>query len=219
MRSREHFDHALDALNAELRQLGRLAAAAVVQAVEALYARDVAHAQRIILDDRLINQQQRALEAHALGLIATQQPVAMDLRPLIAARELAGELERIADYAKAIARFVIRDASRLSAELPPALTALAEQVIAMLDATIAAFVGQDTEAAERLGAADDQIDRLCRQIEADLIGRNERDGTNGDWAAGLLLVAHYRERVAERATTIAERMVVMLRGEVVELNP
>jgi phosphate transport system protein len=219
MRSREHFDQALDALHAELYELSRLTTTAVVQAMVALYGQDVEHAQRIIVDDQLINQRERALEAHALGLIATQQPVATDLRRLIAAIELAGELERIADYAKGIARFVIRDAGRLPAELPPALTALAEQVIALLDAVIAAFVGQDPEAAERLCAADDQIDGLYRQIEADLIGRIEHDGTAGHWVAGLLLVAHYLERVADRATNIAERMVFMLRGEVVELNP
>jgi len=219
MRSREHFDQALDVLHAELYGLSRLTATAVGQAMVALYGRDVAHAQRIIVDDQLVNQREHALEAHALVLIATQQPVATDLRRLIAAIEVAGELERIADYAKGIARFVIRDGSRLPLELPPALTAQAEQVIAMLDAAIAAFVGQDTEAAERLCAADDLIDGLYRQIEADLIGRIERDGTAGHWAAGLLLVAHYLERVADRATNIAERLVFMLRGEVVELNP
>jgi phosphate transport system protein len=184
-----------------------------------LYGRDVAHAQQIIVVDQLINQQQRALEAHTLGLIATQQPVTSDLRRLIASIEVAGELERIADYPKGIARFVIRDAGRQPAELPLSLTTLAEQVIGMLDAAIAALVGQNPEAAERLCAADDQIDGLYRQIEADLIGQIERDGTAGQWAAGLLLVAHYLERVADRATNIAEHMVFMLRGEVVELNP
>jgi phosphate transport system protein len=219
MRTREHFDQALDALHAELYELSRQTTTAVGQALVALYGRDVAHAQRIIVDDQLINQQQHVLEAHALGLIAMQQPVASDLRRLIAAIEVAGELERIADYAKGIARLVIRDASKLPLDLPPVLTAQAEQVIGMLDAVIAAFVEQDSEAAERQCAADDQIDGLYRQIEADLIARIERDGTAGHWAAGLLLVAHYLERVADRATNIAERLVFMLRGEVVELNP
>ena len=158
MRSREHFDQALDALHAELHELSRLTTTAIAQAMVALYGRDVAHAQQIIVDDQLINQQERAIEAHALSLIATQQPVAMDLRRLIAAIELAGELERIADYAKGIARFVIRDAGSLPAELPPPFTAQAEQVIALLNAIIAAFVAQDTEAAERLCTADNQID-------------------------------------------------------------
>jgi phosphate transport system protein len=219
MQSREHFDHGLDALQAELHELSRLTATAVAQATVALYGRDVAHAQRIIVDDQLINEREHAIEAHALSLIATPQPVATDLRRLIAGIELGGELERIADYAKGIARIVIRDSSSLPAELPPTITALAEQSVAMLDAAIAAYVGQDCEATERLCAAEDKIDGLYRQVEADLIGRIERDGTVVHWAAGLLLVAHYLERVADRATNIAERLVFMLRGEVVELNP
>ena len=219
MQSREHFDHALDALHAELYELSRLTTTTIAQAMVALYGRDLAHAQQIIVDDQLINQREHVIEAHALSLIATQQPVATDLRRLIASIELAGELERIADYAKGIAHFVIRDGSRLPAELPPAITALAEQAITMLDTAIAAFVGQDSEAAERLGAADDQIDGVYRQVEADLIDRIERDRTAGHWAAGLLLVAHYLERIADRSTNIAKRIVFTLRGEVVELNP
>lgn len=218
MQSREHFGHALDALHAELYDLSRQTATAIVQAMVALYGRDLAHAQQIIADDQLINERERAIEAHALSLIATQQPVATDLRRLIAGIELAGELERIADYAKGIARFVVRDGSQLPDELPPAITALAEQVIAMLNQAITAFVEHDTESAERIGIANGQLDGLCRQIEADIVDRIERDKTAGHWAAGLLLVAHYLERVADRATNIAERIVFMQRGDVIQLN-
>jgi len=107
MQSREHFDHALNALYAELYELSGLTATTIAQAMVALYGRDVAHAQRIIVDDQLINQREHAIAAHALSLIATQQPVATDLRRLIAGIELAGELERIADRATNIAERIV----------------------------------------------------------------------------------------------------------------
>ena len=110
MPPREHYTQQLEALHAELRSLGQLVVAAITWSLDALNRQDVAIAQRVVAGDREIDRAQYTIEDHAIGVIATQQPVAGDLRRLIATIEIAGELERIGDYAKSVAKIVIRDA-------------------------------------------------------------------------------------------------------------
>lgn len=219
MSTREHFTHELGTVRADLIALGQMTATALGHAVAALERREPIWAQRVIAGDAPINESAQRLEAHALQLIATQQPVATDLRRLIAAIKMGGELERIADYAKGIARVVARHAAQLPADLPPDLLALSTQAKAMLDAALAAFAAQDVAAAKALLAADDVADALHTQAQAALVARMEGEPTAVRWGVGLLLVAHHLERVADRATNLAERVVFLAAGEIIELNP
>ncbi len=219
MHPREHFMQQLDALHAELRSLGQLVVAAITWSLDALNRHDVVLAQRIVADDRDIDRAQYTLQDHAIVVIATQQPVAGDLRQLIAAIETASELERIADYAKSIARIVIRDAGRSSLDLPAGMAQMAERALAMLNEALEAFIRQDGDAARRLGAADDQVDALQKQVRAELIERLEREPANAARLADLLAVTQTLERIADRATNIAERVVFMVSGAQIELNP
>src|SRR5690242_15360482 len=125
MHPREHYTQQLEALNAELRSLGQLVVAAITWSLDALSRQDGDVARRVIADDRDIDRAQYTLEDHAIGVIATQQPVAGDLRRLIATIEIAGELERIADYAKSVAKSVIRDAQRPRLEPPAGIAQMA----------------------------------------------------------------------------------------------
>lgn len=118
MRARFHFDDDLSTLTGEVQRLGKMVVQAVQEAFRSLRERDTDRARRVIEHDRDINQAERDIEAHALRLIATQQPVASDMRRLIVAIEVAGELERIADYAKGIARMALRDAPAPPPALP-----------------------------------------------------------------------------------------------------
>jgi phosphate transport system protein len=219
MHPREHFTQQLDALHAELRSLGQLVVAAITWSLDALNRQDVAVAQRIVAADRDIDRAQYTLEDHAIGVIATQQPVAGDLRQLIATIETAGELERIADYAKSIARIVIRDAGQAPLGPPAGMAQMAERALAMLNDALEAFIRQDGDAAQRLGAADDRVDALRKEVRAELIERLEREPTNAARLADLLAVTHSLERIADRTTNIAERVVFMVSGAQVELNP
>ncbi|NTU78499.1 MAG: phosphate signaling complex protein PhoU [Chloroflexales bacterium] len=219
MGTREHFAHELGTVRADLIALGQMTATALAHAVAALERREQGWAQRVIAGDAPINAAAQRLEAHALQLIATQQPVATDLRRLIAAIKIGSELERIADYAKGIARIVVRHAAQLPPALPPDLLALSKQALAMLDAALAAFAAQDAAAARALSAADDVADALHAQAEAALLEQMQGDPAAVPWGVGLLLVAHHLERVADRATNLAERVVFLAAGEVVELNP
>lgn len=219
MHPREHYTQQLEALHAELRALGQLVVAAITWSLGALNRQDITVAQRVVADDRDIDHAQYTLEEHAIGVIATQQPVAGDLRRLIATIEIASELERIADYAKSIARIVIREAERPPLEPPAGLAEMADRALTMLNEALEAFIRQDVESARRLGAADDQVDMLQKQVRAELIEHLQHEPANAIWLADLLAVAHTLERIADRTTNIAERIVFMVSGAQIELNP
>jgi phosphate transport system protein len=219
MHPREHYTRQLEALHAELRALGQLVVAAIGWSLDALNRQDAAVAQRVVVDDHDIDHAQYTLEEHAITVIATQQPVAGDLRQLIATIETAAELERIADYAKSIAKVVIRGAERPSLDPPAGIAQMAERALAMLNQALEAFIRQDSEAARQLGAADDQVDSLQEQVRAELIDRLQRESASVDQLTDLLTVTHNLERIADRTTNIAERVVFMVSGAQVELNP
>jgi phosphate transport system protein len=192
--------------------------AAVAQALDALEQEDAEAARRVAADDRRIDQAQYALEEHAVAIIATQQPVASDLRLLIAAIQAASELERIGDYAKGIAKIVIRDAGQPFVDIPIALSRMAEQALAMLDNALDAFFRQDATAAWQLEAADNRVDELMQAVQTKLLAGMQRDPTATYRAVDLLIVAHNLERIADRTTNIAERVIYLVRGLTVELN-
>jgi len=219
MHPREHYAQQLEALHAELRSLGQLVVAAIGWSLDALNRQDATVARRVIDDDRAIDRAQYTLEEHAIAVIATQQPVAGDLRQLIATIETAAELERIADYAKSIAKVVIRSAGQESIELPAGIPQMAERAFEMLNQALEAFIRQDGDAARQLGAADDQVDALNQQVHAELIDRLQRESASVDQLAHLLTVTHNLERIADRTTNIAERVVFMVSGAQIELNP
>ena len=219
MHPREHYTQQLEALHAELRALGQLVVAAIGWSLDALNRQDATVARRVVDDDQAIDRAQYTIEEHVIAVIATQQPVAGDLRQLIATIETAAELERIADYAKSIAKVVIRGAGRELLEPPAGIAQMAERALAMLNQALEAFIQQDGESARQLGAADDQVDALDQQVHAELIDRLQRESASVDQLADLLSVAHNLERIADRTTNIGERVVFMVSGAQIELNP
>jgi len=219
MRARVHFDEDLETLTAELYNLGDMVIQAIRESFQALSRRDMQRAQRVIEHDREINQVERDIEAHALRLIATQQPVASDMRRLIVAIEIAGELERIADYAKGIARMALRDTPAPEPALPAEMERMARMAMAMLQKALDAFAARDSATAEMLAADDDEVDRLYECVETMLTHQMAQNPLTVAWNAGLLFAAHYLERVADRATNISERVVYLVKAQVVELNP
>jgi phosphate transport system protein len=219
MLPRTHYARQLEAIYKELRSLGQMVMTAVAQALDALQQEDAEVARRVVADDRRIDHAQYALEEHAIAIIATQQPVASDLRLLIAAIEVAGELERIGDYAKGIAKIVIRDVGQPFVDMPIALTRMTEQALAMLDNALDAFFRQDATAAWQLQAADNRVDELMQAVQTELLAGIQREPMATYRAVDLLIVAHNLERIADRTTNIAERIIYLVRGVTVELNP
>ncbi|HMQ30093.1 MAG TPA: phosphate signaling complex protein PhoU [Chloroflexaceae bacterium] len=218
MRTREHYDAELAALHHQLNDLGGLASTAIGRAIEALGRQDPAAARQVVEDDALIDRAQHLLEEHAVGLIALQQPVARDLRRILATIAIGNELERIADYAKGISKLVVGAEGAPQLEAPAELLRLGAMAHACLDHALAAVADHSEAAARALAREDDQIDRLYKELKARLAGDLGSSPAPAR-AADLLFVAYHFERIADRATNIAERVVYWASAEVVALNP
>lgn len=219
MRPRAHYLEQLEALHAELRALGQTVVDAITQSVDAFAKQDAAEANRIIAGDQAIDRAQYALEEHTLVVMATQQPIAGDLRRLIAAIEIASELERMGDYAKGIAKVTVRSVDQPPFRPLDDIAQMAQHAIEMLVTVLDTFVREDAEAARRLAIADDSVDELAKRIKNDLISLMQSSPMTVAWAVDLISVTHNLERIADRTTNIAERVIFMVSGDQVELNP
>lgn len=219
MRPREHYAQQLEGLHNALRALGQMVIVSITKAITALRQQDVAAAKQIIADDDRIDQAQSRLEEQALVVMATQQPMARDLRRIVAAIEIASELERIGDYAKGIAKITVRNADAPLAKPLADIPEMAEQAINMLGSALDAYVNEDAEAARRLSNADDSVDELVTKARADLIALIQSDPGIAPRAIDLVFVTHNLERIADRTTNIAERVIFIDSGDIVDLNP
>ena len=215
---REHYDQQLRSLQDDLLRLASLVEASIRRSIDALKNQDVEEARRVIADDDLIDRRQYALEDKALLLIARQAPMAADLRMISAVISIASELERMGDYAEGIAKIAIRGANEPLLNPVADIPRMAERAQCMLHEALDAFVNRDVEAARKLAAEDHEVDELTLQVQNELLGYMQRDPGNIERALHLIFVAHNLERLADRTTNIAERLIFVVTGEVVDLN-
>ena len=215
---REHYDQQLRSLQDDLLRLASLVEDSIGRSIQALKNQDVEEARRVIADDDLIDRRQYALEDKALLLIARQAPMAADLRMISAVISIASELERIGDYAEGIAKITIRGASEPLLKPLIDVPRMAELSQRMLREAVDAFVNRDVEAARRLAEEEPEVDALTTQVQNELLSYMLRDPKNIERALHLIFVAHNLERVADRTTNIAERLIFLVTGEIVDLN-
>ncbi len=215
---RETFDRYQRQLLDDVLVLGSMVEEAIQQAVTALINRDIESAQRIYRGDERINQRRYRIENETLTLIATQQPMARDLRFLAAILEVITELERIGDYAKGISRIniLLGDAEVNGPFLE--LQEMSNRGLDMLHRALDAFIQRDAEAARLIPAEDDEIDNLYNKIYHDLIAQMINNPPTIDNASHLMWAAHNLERMADRVTNICERIVFVSTGEIRELD-
>ncbi len=217
---REKFEHDLKQLREKLLRLGVLVERAVTDAVNALVHGDLPLARALVEADRAINEQRFALEAEALTLIATQQPVAGDLRALAAVFEIATELERIGDYAKGIGTITLtihpadRPLPPVAAEFPP----MAALACSMLHRSLDACLRSDAVAARAIPEEDGKVDAMYDRIYRGLVSHLMTDPQDIDQAVRLTWVAHNLERVADRVSNICERVVFTVSGALEEMT-
>jgi len=216
--ARKEFDQELQDLEKKLQELGLMVEKALVEAVEALKRRDLEKAEQIINADRSVNERRYAIEHETFVLIATQQPMAVDLRTLAAVLEIATELERIGDYAKGIAKITIKMGTEPFVKPLIDIPRMAEKARSMLHRALQAFAGRDTDLARAIPAEDDEMDALYDQIFRELITHIMVDPKLVDRASYLIWVAHNLERAADRVVNICERVIFMVTGEVVEFD-
>ena len=216
--TRRIFDQELDRLQGEVLALGSMVEEALVQSVETLKQRDFTASRRLIAGDRAINERRYAIEEATITLIATQQPMAGDMRLLAAILEVVTELERMGDYASGIAEIAVRlaDQPHLKPLVDvPRMTDIDQE---MIRASLEAYVNQDPDLALETAKRDEEIDRLYDQIYRELLTYMLEDPKNITRATHLLWVAHNLERIADRVTNICERVIFMTTGEFKELN-
>lgn len=212
-------------LTRELRELqdsvlllGSMAEKAIERAMDALARRDLLLARQIIRDDTAINRQRFAIEDQCVLVMATQAPVAADLRELVAILNLISDLERMADHAAGIARIVLLlDGEQLPVRLDH-LPEMADRARRMLHDSLTAFVERDVEAAKLVCSRDDEVDALYDTVYAVIFNAMVREPAAIVPLTYHLWVAHNLERIADRSTNIAERVVYLVTGRMDELN-
>jgi len=217
--SRETYDRALNKLFDQVLVLGSMVEQAVQNSVDALHHRDFDAARHIYLADQQINEKRYSIEQDCITLIATQQPMARDVRFLAALLEIITELERIGDYAKGISKINLLIDDEL--ESPPIfydLHRMADCGLAMLRLALDAFMKNDIAAARAIPAQDDEVDRLYNHIYLQLIHAMMTDATTINRASHLMWAAHNLERMADRVINICERIVYVATGEMKELD-
>jgi phosphate transport system protein len=215
---RETFDRQLLKLQDEMLVLGSMVEQAVLQSVEALRLRDFAASHRIYAEDQKINEKRYRIEQEVLTLMATQQPMARDLRFLAAILEIITELERIGDYAKGIAKINLLLAEQDLVIPVDDHVRMAELGLDMLHRALTAFVNRDVVAAHSIPTEDDQVDELYNRILHEIVQQMVADPTIIDRANYLVWAAHNLERLADRVTNICERIVFVVTGEMMEFD-
>ncbi|MES4792479.1 MAG: phosphate transport system regulatory protein PhoU [Chloroflexota bacterium] len=214
-----------DLFNAEMRQLqddvltlGSMAEKAILDALESLRDGDVEWSQRIIEDDRRINRKRFEIEERAIFVIASQQPMATDLRAVASVLYIITDLERIADHAEGIARInTLMEPEPLPRKLGY-IPAMADRAVAMLRDSLKAYIELDVEAARQICGADDEVDRLQDSVYEDCISAMIANPATIQRNTYLLWTAHNLERIADRCTNICERVVYTVTGHMDELN-
>ncbi len=215
---RETFERELQRLQDELLRMGRMAVDSLSRSVTGLKERDLAAAQRLIAADTQINDMRFAIESEALMLIATQQPMASDMRLIAAVLIIAAELERIGDYAKGIASISLMIGDEQLIKPLIDIPRMADKAGTMILDALDAFVRQDVALARTIPAGDDEMDQLYNQVYRVLMTYVMADAKTIEQVNHLLWVAHNLERSADRAINICERVVFTITGEMEELD-
>jgi phosphate transport system protein len=215
---RKTFENEIQQLKEDVLQLGSMVEQAILDSVEALKKRDVKASEKVFQEDQQINQKRFDIENKLMVLIATQQPMARDLRLLASTMEIISELERMGDYAKGIANINIRmgDAPLLKPLID--VPRMAQIGADMLRRALIAFVNEDVEMAKSIPIQDDEVDALYNQVYHELMMFIIQDPKSIERANWLLWVAHNLERVADRVTNICERTIFIATGEMGEIK-
>ena len=215
---RTTFETDIQQLKDELLSLGSIVEQQILNAVTALMKRDFEGSKKIKEIDATVNAKRFAIEEQVLVSIATQQPLAHDLRLLASILEIAGELERIGDYAKGIATINLRMGDESLLKPYDKIPLMAEKAVNMLHRSLTAFIREDAEEARRIPDEDDIVDNLYRQIYEEsmhIIIEDHKTMQKTNW---LIWTIHNLERMADRVTNICERTIFTATGELRELE-
>jgi phosphate transport system protein len=216
--AREVFTKHIKDLESSLMSMGQTVIDAINQSVQALKEQDIDLANRIIQNDKLINKRRGELEERCISLIALQQPVAADLREIIAILYVTTDLERIGDHAEGIAKIAVMLGNEPLLKPLVNIPLMAEKAVSMLKRSIESFVNRDAKAAEALCDEDDRVDELYDKVYHDFLNLMIANPETVSRATPLIWAAHNLERIADRVTNICERTVYLVTGSIQKVN-
>lgn len=224
--NRQHFQIQLDELMGDTLALGQAVTEAVAQALEAVLHHDIERMTAVITNDQYINAGVEALHRRCLTVIACQQPMAGDLRAISVVLSLLPEFERMADHAATCCKIGQRmlaspyflPLAELDGEFVRIIPEMGARVVQLLQHGLDALQRRDAAYAEQICREDDAIDHLYKRLFTETITTVQRQPECSDEAIHLLTLAHNLERIGDRVTNLAEQVIFLLRGEVVELN-
>ncbi len=215
---RETFHRELEELQDKVLIMGSLVEKALIDSVQALKQRDLDGSRRVIAGDKAVNETRFEIEGEALIMIATQAPMAGDLRSIAAIIEIAAELERIGDYAKGIGKISLLIGQEPLIKRLIDIPRMAEKASDMLHRALQAFIDHDCDAAQAIPQEDDEVDALYNQVYRELMTYVIADPKVINQANYLLWAAHNLERAADRVTNICERVIFTVTGELMEIK-
>ncbi|MFL7838110.1 MAG: phosphate signaling complex protein PhoU [Candidatus Promineifilaceae bacterium] len=214
--TRTGFDKELQGLDEKIIQLGSMVDEAIEKSMRSLRERDVELAREVIEGDLLINDLRYEIEEKALLLFATQQPTAGDLRRLIGVIHIAVELERMGDHAEDIASLTERLEDEGEFDTLHKLPKMEKRAREMVQMAIEAFINRDDVLARELIAKDAKLDKQYYKVRTEVLSEMQDDPDYVRRASFLLWAGHNLERIGDRVTNIAERVIFMVTGEFVE---
>jgi phosphate transport system protein len=198
--------------------MGSMVEKAITNSVEALKNRDLEMANQIIAEDQKINRKRFEIEEGCIQLIATQQPMASDLRNIVCILNIVTELERIGDYAEGIAKIVIMIGDEPLLKHLIDIPRMAEKAVEMLHRSLDALINHNADAARQITIEDDEVDNLYDQVFRELLTFMIEDPKTITRATRLIWVTHNLERSADRVTNICERVVYLVTGKMEEIG-
>jgi len=218
VKQRHEFTKSLEALQQEILKMGSMVEKNITRAIEALSKQDLEIMEKVLDTEQTIDQMELEIEETCMTLLATQQPMAKDLRKIGAALKIITDLERMADYAEDIAKVVKRigeeEFIKPLIDIPRMAKLTQEMVYHALDS----YIKEDEEQAYRLGKTDDEVDQLHKQVFRELLLLMMENPRTINQATQLLFVCRSLERIADHATNIGERVIYLVSGKRVEIN-
>jgi phosphate transport system protein len=216
---RTHFQRDLDVLQQHILDMANLVDLAVHQTIRALKERQPNLAEEVIHGDEVIDQEENFVENECLKILALHQPVAIDLRRVIAVLKINGDLERMADLCVNIAERVVSLGQGPTLSFPERLQKMADLTTAMVRQVLDAFVIGDANLARRVIRMDDEVDRLNREIIAELMAQMRASPQFVTQGLSLFSAVRHLERIADHATNIGEDVVYLIEGEIIRHRP
>jgi phosphate transport system protein len=215
----KHLERDLDDLQRDLLALAGLVEGAIYKSIQALQERDVLLAREIIAGDTQIDHEENHIDEECLKLLALHQPVAVDLRRIIAARMINTDLERMGDLAEEIAERAIHLASPPLMPIPEKLQRMTDLTTMMVRQSLDSFVNLDTHVAQAVMRMDDEVDRYNEEIIAELIEAMKKSPALVEAGLSMFSAVRHLERIADHATNIAEDVVYLVEGEIIRHRP